>query len=199
MKSLPAGDYTQTTFNLKVNIPKALCNIGEILYLVKVFVPLYNSFMTLEEQIAQLLTRRRKTLSTGESCTGGLLANRITNVAGSSNFFKLGVITYANQAKTKLLKVTPNTLKKYGAVSSQTALAMAQGVRKILNSDYGIGVTGIAGPSGATKDKPVGLVYIALSKRKKAICVKSIFKGTRTSIKSQAATKALKLLLKFIV
>lgn len=154
--------------------------------------------MPLETKIAKLLTKSKKTLSTAESCTGGLLADRLTNVPGSSNFFNLGVVTYANQAKSKLLKISPKTIQKHGAVSKQVALAMAKGVRKILHSDFGIGITGIAGPSGATKNKPVGLVYIAISSKNKSICVKSIFKGTRTSVKSQAATKTLKLLLNLI-
>ncbi len=118
---------------------------------------------SLEEAAVFLLAGRRQTVATAESCTGGLLSKRITDIPGSSEVFHLGVTTYANEAKTKLLGVPEETLRKCGAVSPQTARAMAQGVRALAGADFGLGVTGIAGPGGGTPEKPVGLVYLALS------------------------------------
>ena len=140
----------------------------------------------------------KKTLAIAESCTGGLLANRLTNIAGSSKFLKLALIAYSNEAKTKILKVPHATLRKYGAVSTQTAVAMAKGAQKILKTDFGIGITGIAGPTGGTKKKPVGLVYIAVCTNIETLCLEYQFRGTRISIKSQAATQALRLLQEFL-
>jgi len=154
--------------------------------------------MRKEQQIAQLLIQSKKTLAIAESCTGGLLANRLTNIAGSSNFLKLAVIAYSNEAKTKTLKVPQATIRKYGAVSTQTAVAMAKGVQKILKTNFGIGITGIAGPTGGTKTKPVGLVYIAVCTNTETLCLKWQFRGKRISIKSQAATQALRLLHEFL-
>ena len=154
--------------------------------------------MILEEKIAKLLTRKQKTLSIAESCTGGLLANRITNVPGSSGFFQLGLVVYSNKAKIKLLRIPKNAIVKYGAVSQKVAQSMATSVRKLVGSDFGIAITGIAGPTGATKDKPVGLVYVALCSKNKTLCYKFLFKGTRTAIKSLAATKTLQLFSEFI-
>jgi len=154
--------------------------------------------MRKEQKIADLLINSKKTLSIAESCTGGLLSNRLTNIAGSSNFLKLALIAYSNDAKTKILKVPPSTLHKHGAVSSQTAIAMAKGARKIFKTDFGIGITGIAGPTGGTKTKPVGLVYIAVCTNVETLCLEYQFRGTRLSIKSQAATQALRLLHEFL-
>lgn len=165
--------------------------------LATIYCLFYNEvpMIPLEKKVAQALIKKRKTLSLAESCTGGLIANRLTNISGSSRFFKLGIIAYANSAKTKLLKVPPSALKKYGAVSHQVALLMAKNVRGLSKTDFGIGVTGIAGPSGATKNKRVGLVYIALDSKKQALSLRFLFKGKRTTVKSQAASKALQLLL----
>jgi len=154
--------------------------------------------MRKEQQIAHLMIKSKKTLAIAESCTGGLLANRLTNIAGSSKFLKLALIAYSNEAKTKILKVPHATLRKYGAVSTQTAVAMAKGAQKILNTDFGIGITGIAGPTGGTKKKPVGLVYIAVCTNIETLCLEYQFRGTRISIKSQAATQALRLLQEFL-
>ncbi|MBO4335627.1 MAG: nicotinamide-nucleotide amidohydrolase family protein, partial [Desulfovibrio sp.] len=109
------------------------------------------------------LLRRRETLATAESCTGGLLSKRITDIAGASDVFGYGFVTYANAAKTRLLGVPEAMLARHGAVSAEVARAMAQGARRQGLATYGLGITGIAGPSGATPDKPLGLVYIALS------------------------------------
>lgn len=118
---------------------------------------------SLEDAVVRLLTEKRLTVATAESCTGGLLAKRITDIPGSSAVFHMGVVTYANEIKTKLLGVPEEILKQYGAVSPQTARRMAVGVRERSGSDFGIGITGIAGPGGGTPEKPVGLVYLALS------------------------------------
>ncbi len=117
---------------------------------------------SLEETVVRLLTEKRLTAATAESCTGGLVAKRITDIPGSSAVFRMGVVTYANEAKTKLLGVPEDILRQYGAVSPQVARLMAQGIRKLSGSDFGLGVTGIAGPDGGTSEKPVGLVYLAL-------------------------------------
>jgi len=118
---------------------------------------------TLESIVGQLLLKSKKKLATAESCTGGLIANRITNVPGASAYFPNGVVTYSNEAKSAVLGVSADTLKKYGAVSSPCAIEMAQGIRRISKADYGIAVTGIAGPDGGTTAKPVGTVHIALA------------------------------------
>lgn len=117
---------------------------------------------SLEEAVVRELSKRRLTLATAESCTGGLIAKRITDVPGASEVFHMGCVTYANDVKTLLLGVPEQTLARYGAVSEQTAEAMARGIRERSGADYGIGVTGIAGPGGGTAEKPVGLVYLAL-------------------------------------
>jgi nicotinamide-nucleotide amidase len=152
--------------------------------------------MRLEEKVFKKFTQHRQTLAIAESCTGGLIGDRLTNVAGASAFFLLGIIAYDNAAKTKILGVPAAFLKKHGAVSSSVAKAMAQGVRKLLKTDYGLAVTGIAGPSGGSKAKPVGLVFIAVTTRQKTIVKKLLFKGTRLDIKSQACQTALKMLAK---
>ncbi|MGI6254095.1 MAG: competence/damage-inducible protein A [Acutalibacter sp.] len=118
---------------------------------------------TLEELVVSELKAQGKKLATAESCTGGLLSKRITDVPGSSEVFEMGCVTYANQAKEDLLSVSHETLEKYGAVSPQTAREMAEGIVRRSGSDLGIGITGIAGPDGGTAEKPVGLIYIALS------------------------------------
>ena len=111
--------------------------------------------MLLEKKAAALLLKQRKTLAIAESCTGGLLCHRLTNIPGSSNFLKVGLVTYSNTSKIKLLKVPSPLIKKHGAVSSAAAQRMAQGVRKLFNTDFGVAITGIAGPTGETKEKPV--------------------------------------------
>ncbi len=154
--------------------------------------------MFIEEKIAKLLIQQKKDLALAESCSGGLLANRLTNIPGSSRFFKSGIIAYSNEIKTKLLKVPVSLLKKYGAVSHETACAMAEGVRIQLQTDFGVSITGIAGPDGGTAQKPVGLTYIAVSSKEKVECLECHFKGDRLKVKQQATTEALKLLLTFL-
>ncbi len=129
--------------------------LGDFIYSVDV--------ETLEELVVQELQKQGKTLATAESCTGGLLAKRVTDIPGSSAVFQTGCVTYANSAKEALLDVPHDVLARHGAVSEETARAMAQGIVKRAGADIGIGITGIAGPEGGTSEKPVGLIYIALS------------------------------------
>ena len=152
----------------------------------------------LAKTVAQALRKKKKTLAVAESCTGGLVCAILTKNAGSSAFFQLGVVTYADEAKHALVRVPARLLARHGAVSRPVAMCMAKNVRKILNSDYGIGITGIAGPTGGTRRKPVGLVYIALSDRKKIQCHRCVFQGTRARIQSAAAAKTLAVLSHYI-
>ena len=132
-----------------------------------------NVFSTENEEIqavvAKLLRKYKITISTAESCTGGLLAQKLTSVPGISSVFLAGYITYSNQAKMKLLNVNAKTLDAFGAVSKETAMEMAEGARLSTNSDIGISITGIAGPDGGTATKPVGLVYVGFSSKDKNI------------------------------
>ena len=141
--------------------------------------------------VGKQLRKRRWTLGIAESCTGGLLGHLVTESSGASDYYLGGITAYQNSVKTSPLGVKPETLKKYGAVSRQTVGQMARGVRAFFGADIGIAVTGIAGPRGGTKKKPVGLVYIAISRRNKTGCEKCLFFGSRSDIKMQAAKKAL--------
>jgi len=153
---------------------------------------------TLEEVVGQALLRRRATLAVAESCTGGLIATRITDVPGSSRYFRLGVVAYENAMKTALLDVDARLLARRGAVSPQVARAMAKGARLSAGATYGIGVTGIAGPTGATKTKPAGLVYIALADAARSASKRFLFHGDRLAVKYQASQMALDLLRKWV-
>lgn len=150
--------------------------------------------MNPEEEVGRILRERDFTLATAESCTGGLIGHRITNVPGSSDYFERGVITYSNASKMELLGVPAATLAREGAVSEATALAMAEGVRSQSGTTLGLGVTGIAGPSGGTELKPVGTVFIALSGPRGSRCRRFNFEGTRQEIKAQTAEAALTML-----
>ena len=152
--------------------------------------------MRTDQKVFKKFTTLNQTLAIAESCTGGLIGDTLTNIPGASAFYLLGIIAYDNAAKTKILKVPASVLTKCGAVSAPVAVGMATGVRKILKTDYGLSVTGIAGPGGASKLKPVGLVFIALSSPQKTIVKKFLFKGSRLAIKKQAAQSALKMLAK---
>lgn len=154
--------------------------------------------MQIERSLARLLKKRNASLCTAESCSGGLLADRLTDIPGSSEYFRLGLITYSNEAKIRLLKVSPSLIRRYGAVSEQTAQAMAKGARRLMKTDFAIAITGIAGPGGGSKDKPVGLTFIAVAAVKKTRVLRFQFKGSRRQIKQQAATQAMKLLLEFL-
>lgn len=151
---------------------------------------------TLEGAVGKILTKKGLTLAVAESCTGGLISNRLTNISGSSKYFITGVIAYSNESKTNMLGVSEKTLKRFGAVSREAALEMAKGIKLFACVDIGIGVTGIAGPTGGTKSKPVGLVYIALLTDKKRIVKEFRFKGSREDIKFQASQAALNLIIR---
>ena len=150
-------------------------------------------------KIVKLLTKNKYTISFAESCTGGLLASNITSISGSSKVFNLGLITYSNNSKVKLLKVPKKTITKYGAVSYETCLSMVENLSKISKSNISISITGVAGPNGGTKEKPVGLVYIGLKKGHKTIIRKNLFKNKkRISIQKASVKEALKMILKTI-
>jgi len=159
----------------------------------------------LEIEIAELIrkyhTKTGKLLSiaTTESATGGRIADRITNVPGSSDYFKGSLVAYDNEVKINMLGVRKETIEDYGAVSSQTALEMAQGGRSFLDVDICISDTGIAGPTGATPEKPVGLFYIGLASGDEALSQKYLFSGSREENKSYAAEAALKLLKQYLL
>lgn len=149
-------------------------------------------------ELAETLTPRGLTLALAESCTGGLIADTITNVPGSSDFFLGSVVAYANAAKENLLGVPAATLSEHGAVSEAVALAMARGARRALGADLGLGITGIAGPAGATPSKPVGLVYLALAGPAGERVVRFQAQGDRVANKRRFAEEALSALLAYI-
>ena len=147
------------------------------------------------KSLIKLLIKRKVKISVAESCTGGLLASNITSVNGASKIFNLGLITYSNQAKIKILKVNKNTIKKYGAVSSECCYSMVNNLSKISKANINVSITGIAGPRGGTKKKPVGLVYIGIKKGNKTQVIKSLFKSKkRSSIQKATVKKALNLI-----
>ena len=150
-------------------------------------------------RIVKLLTKKKLTLSFAESCTGGLLASSITSISGSSKVFNMGLVTYSNNAKVKLLKVPKKTITKYGAVSYETCLSMVKNLSKISKANISISITGVAGPNGGTKAKPVGLVYIGLKKGGKIIVKKNLFKSKkRISIQKATVKQALKMILNIL-
>ena len=147
----------------------------------------------METVVGNLLINKGQTIAVAESCTGGLISNLLTNVPGSSDYYMQGAVTYSNLAKETVLGVDPRLIEDYGAVSEQTAKAMALGVRQWAGTDIGLGITGIAGPGGGTSAKPVGLVYFSLSSSEKEIVDKRVFSGDRLQIKERAALAALDL------
>lgn len=153
----------------------------------------------LETIVVKLLEKHDLTVATAESCTGGLLAARLVHVPGVSEVFKEGFVTYTNKAKRKRLNVGKSTLKKYGAVSSQTAKEMVTGLAIETGADCGISVTGIAGPDGGTKEKPVGLVYIGCILHENIVVEEHRFKGDRMEVREQSVTAALDLLRRMIL
>ena len=152
----------------------------------------------LEKQIGKALLRKGWHLAVAESCSGGLLSHRITNIPGSSRYFNGGVTAYSNRVKSDLLGIKPSLLKSRGAVSAEVALAMARGARRALKAEVGIGITGIAGPGGGSPQKPVGLVFAAVVTPEGEKVRTFHFSGTRLQIKRQAARAALELLIEFI-
>tara|TARA_Y100001970_G_scaffold255451_1_gene332167 strand:- start:3149 stop:3622 length:474 start_codon:yes stop_codon:yes gene_type:complete len=150
----------------------------------------------LSNKIIRLLRKKRLKLSIAESCTGGMLSNSITSVSGSSKVFKMGLVTYSNESKRQLLKVPRQIFKKYGAVSIQCCYSMLNGLNKIGKADICISITGIAGPNGGSKKKPVGLVYIGIKKNNKVKINRYFFqKKGRSNIQKAAVKKALELIL----
>jgi len=147
-----------------------------------------------ETRIGERLIARSESLATAESCSGGLIAHRITAVPGASRYFHGGVVAYSNDAKTGLLGVARETLAQHGAVSEQVAHEMAEGARARLKADHAVAVTGIAGPGGGTREKPVGLVYTAVAGPRGTAVMRHLFKGTREEIKQRTADEALRLL-----
>lgn len=148
----------------------------------------------IHKQIHNKLVKHRKTISVAESCTGGLLSCLLTDIAGSSKYFLLGIVAYSNKSKETILNIPVKTIAKYGAVSGKVAILMAKNIRKKINSDFGLSITGIAGPAGATVHKPVGTVFICLSYKNKNICRKFSFRGKRQEIRKKSAYEALRLL-----
>ena len=154
---------------------------------------------TLEYTVATLLKKYQKTIAVAESCTGGLVSDKLTNIPGISEFFLEGVVAYSNRAKVEILGVPKSLIEKHGAVSPQVARAMAEGVKKRPSANVGVGITGIAGPTGATKEKPVGLVYIAIAVNDDIDIKECRFKGSRVDIKNFSANTALNMVrLKFM-
>ena len=149
------------------------------------------------KSLIKILTRKKLKISVAESCTGGLLASSITSVSGASKVFNLGFVTYSNQAKIKFLKVNKNTIQKYGAVSYECCLEMVKNLSRISKANINVSITGIAGPKGGTKQKPVGLVYIGVKRGAKIQINKCLFKSKkRSSIQKATVKKALDLILR---
>ena len=154
---------------------------------------------TISQKIVRLLKKKKLKISFAESCTGGILSSAITSVNGSSKVFKLGLVAYSNQSKTKVLRIPKKIIKKYGSVSYQVCLAMVKNVSKIGETSMSVAITGIAGPSGGTKIKPVGLVYIAIKKGNRTKVKKYLFKNKgRSYIQRAAVNKSLGLILSFL-
>ena len=151
------------------------------------------------KKIINLLRRKKLKIAFAESCTGGMLSSTITSISGASKVFKLGLITYSNQSKNTILKVPEKIIKKFGAVSTQCCLAMVNNLKKISKSDVAISITGIAGPKGGTRSKPIGLVFIGIKKANKVNIYKCFFKNKgRTFIQKATVRKSLDLILRVI-
>ncbi len=155
--------------------------------------------MKLPQKIVKLLSKKNLKISFAESCTGGLLSCAITSVSGSSKVFALGLVTYSNQSKNNILKISKKILRKYGAVSYETCLSMVKKISKISKTEVSVSITGIAGPKGGSKKKPVGLVYIGIKKGNKILIKKHLFKNKgRLYIQKAAVNKSLVIILSFI-
>lgn len=153
---------------------------------------------TLEELVARLLTEQGLTIAVAESCTGGLIAHQLTNVPGSSAYLVGGVVAYSNEVKERVLGVSGETLSAYGAVSEETAREMARRARRLFDTDLAISATGIAGPTGGTPDKPVGLVYVALAAPDLERCERHLWRGNRLENKRRTSEAALEMLRKYL-
>ena len=157
-----------------------------------------NEKKTLEMRVGELLTARGLTIACAESCTGGLLTSRLTDVAGSSAYVMGSVVSYTNAIKERLVGVRHETLAAHGAVSEETAREMAEGIRRAIRTDIGLGITGIAGPGGGTVEKPVGLVFIAISGVAGIIAHKKYFTGTRVENKRSSTESALSIIVEYL-
>ena len=153
----------------------------------------------LSQKIVKLLKKKKLKISVAESCTGGMLSGTITSVSGSSKVFTMGLITYSNQSKNYLLKVPKQIIKKHGAVSIQCCFSMVNNLSKISKSNIAVSITGIAGPSGGTKQKPVGLIYIGIKRANKVKINRYLFKNKgRSNIRKAGVKKSLELILSFL-
>ena len=151
------------------------------------------------QKLVKLLSKKKLKISFAESCTGGLLSSSITSISGSSKVFTIGLVTYSNQAKIRLLKVNKRTILKHGAVSYETCLSMVKNLSKISKTNISVSITGVAGPKGGTKQKPVGLVYIGIKRGNKTIIRKHLFKNkNRNSIQKSTVNQAHKMILDII-
>ncbi|MFO7792015.1 MAG: nicotinamide-nucleotide adenylyltransferase [Candidatus Saliniplasma sp.] len=173
-------------------VPEEAAEYLEEIDLKSIIEPTIGRSSETEKKVAHLLTKNHYTLSTAESCTGGLIAHRLTNVPGSSMYFLAGLVTYSNEAKIDLLDVDEDVLESKGAVSAEVARQMAEGVRKKRNADIGLATTGIAGPGGGTEEKPVGTVFMGLNHKGGTETKKHHFSGNRWQVKDQTSEKALR-------
>jgi len=146
--------------------------------------------MEIEKRIGKMLKERGLKIAVAESCTGGLISSRITDISGASDYFEAGITTYSNESKIRLLNVPEDIIDRYGAVSEETAKSMAEGVKKTLHADIGVSVTGIAGPTGGTEGKPVGTVFIGLATKKATYVRKFFFDGNRLEIRRKTSDAA---------
>lgn len=181
-KGISQSDVDSTIANIEAKI---MDRIAEYVYAV--------GDIEIEKVVGDLLRKRNLTIAVAESCTGGYICHRITNISGSSAYFNRGIVSYSNEAKVELLSVGKDLIENFGAVSAEVAKAMAEGVRINSQTDIGLSVTGIAGPTGGTSDKPVGLVYIGYSDMLETIAEKHVFPDERTRFKDRASQAALDL------
>ena len=144
-----------------------------------------------EQEVARLLLSLKMTIAVAESCTGGLICHRLTDISGSSDYLEMGVVTYSNRSKIELLGVSAQVIREHGAVSEACVRAMATGIKRLAGTDLGLAVSGIAGPTGGTPEKPVGTVYMALAWNEDMECWKYLFEGSREEIKQKASEQAL--------
>ena len=152
----------------------------------------------LSQKVVEFLSKKKLKISLAESCTGGLLSSSITSISGSSKVFTFGFVTYSNRAKTNILKVPKKIIIKHGAVSYQTCLSMVKNLNRISKTDISLSITGVAGPKGGTKKKPIGLVFIGIKKGNKTLVKKFLFKNKKRSLIQRATVnKALNLILSF--
>ena len=154
--------------------------------------------MEIEKRIGKMLKERGLKIAVAESCTGGLISSRITDISGASDYFEAGITTYSNESKIRLLNAPEDIIDRYGAVSEETAKAMAEGVKKTVHADIGVSVTGIAGPTGGTEGKPVGTVFIGLATKKATYVRKFFFDGNRLEIRRKTSDAAFMLVEEYL-